>query len=273
MSKMTVYCFLFAVLVLTTGVLAFGQVTVCTVPNSDPSGNCGPYNTYDVTGATGGNVNVQQDFWNQANAPSGSTQTLYAISPEYWYADANFPAGNTAVETYPDSDAIYTAASPLVTSYSYLYSGYAGNMNANTNTSAEAAYDILLNGGAANSEVMIWTDRSNRSLSGCTSKATNISFGGTNGVPVEKWDLCRYGSTEMVWSLDQASLGSGTPTVYGVPAGSVDIYAMLMWLEKYGYLASSTYLTQIEYGFEIASTGGHSEEFQVTGFTISASHT
>jgi hypothetical protein len=61
-------------------------------------------------------------------------------------------------------------------------------------------------------------------------------------------------------------------SVYGLNSSSVNIYAMLMWLENNGYLASSTYLTQIEYGFEVCSTGGVNEEFDLTGFTISASH-
>ena len=144
-------------------------------------------------------------------------------------------------------------------------------MNLISNTSAESAYDIWLNN--YGNEVMIWTYLSNRSLSGCTLLTADVSFGGAYGVPVEKWDLCRYGSGEIVWYLDQQSLGTGTSTVYGLNAGSVDIYAMLMWLENNGYLASSTYLTQIEYGFEICSTGGVNEEFEVTGLTITASHT
>jgi len=271
LNKTHMCCFLFVMLILTFGTLGFGQVTQCVIQNSNYAGTCGPYSTYDVTGSIGGNVNVQMGYWNEPNAPSGSSQTMYAISPESWYVNATFPTGNTAVETYPNSDAIYYPTNPLVSSYSYLFSGFGGNMNLNSNTSAESAYDIWLNN--YGNEVMIWTYLSNRSLSGCTLLTADVSFGGAYGVPVEKWDLCRYGSGEIVWYLDQQSLGTGTSTVYGLNAGSVDIYAMLMWLENNGYLASSTYLTQIEYGFEICSTGGVNEEFEVSGFTITASHT
>jgi hypothetical protein len=252
---------LFAMSILMFGPPGFSQ---CTIQNSDPSGICGPYNYPDVTGNNGNNVNVQMGYWNQANAPSGSTQTMYVTNPGSWYVDATLPTGNTAVETYPNSDAIYTE--PLLSSYAYMYSSYAGDMNSNSNTSAEAAYDIWLNNG--NNEVMIWTDISNRSSAGCSSTLAQVSFGGSYGVPAHLWDLWRCSSGEIVWQLDQQALGSGTPGVYGLPSGSADIYAMLTWLVTNGYLPSGTTIRQIEYGFEIASTGGVDEQFQVTGWSI-----
>src|SRR5258708_32575128 len=145
LNKTHMCCFLFMMLILTFGTLGFGQVTQCVIQNSNYAGTCGPYSTYDVTGSTGGNVNVQIGYWNEPNAPSGSSQTMYAISPESWYVNATFPTGNTAVETYPNSDAIYYPTTPLVSSYSYLFSGFGGNMNLNSNTSADSAYDIWLN--------------------------------------------------------------------------------------------------------------------------------
>lgn len=253
----------------TVTVIATESVAQCIFQTTDTNGICGPYNYAPVTGSNGSNVNVQMDFWNSAAAPAGSTQTMYITNPGNWYVQANFPLANTAVETYPDSDAIYSATNPTVNSYTYIYSSYAENMNATTNTSAEAAYDIWLNN--YGNEVMIWTDISNRSLAGCTSLATKVTFGGSNGVPVNVWDLCQYGSSELVWSLDQPSLGTGTGTVYGLSSGSVDIYAMLTYLISNNYLASSTYLTQIEYGFEICSTGGTNEEFDLTGWSITSS--
>ena len=116
-----------------------------------------------------------------------------------------------------------------------------------------------------------------------------MSFGGSNGVPKHLWNLRKCGGSEIIWELNQPALrlsGTssgrkkrsryfqqenvevGTPTVYGITRGSVDIHAMLTWLLTNGYLPSDSTLTQLEYGFEIASTGGVNEQFQVTEWSL-----
>ena len=92
----------------------------------------------------------------------------------------------------------------------------------------------------------------------CTAKAT-AAFGGSGGVPAQKWNLCQFGS-EFVWRLAGASEQSGT----------VDILSMLRWLVTHGYLPQDTGLLDINYGWQIASTDGHNENFQVTRFTLTA---
>ena len=92
----------------------------------------------------------------------------------------------------------------------------------------------------------------------CTFEAT-ASFGGSGGVPVQTWQLCQYGS-ELIWKLTGGSEQSG----------SVDVLAMLQWLESHGYLPSSSTLTDISYGWEICSTGGQPETFTNSGFTLTA---
>ncbi|MGA9061981.1 MAG: hypothetical protein WB341_09980 [Terracidiphilus sp.] len=260
MKEIHIRYLLFVVLILSFGPLAFGQECVTSVP----LGICGPYDYPSVTGNNGNNVNVQNGFWNSANAPAGSSQTMYSTSPGNWYVEANFANGNTAVMSYPDSDAIYT--DPLLGSYASIYSSFAKDMSLNSDTGAEAAYDIWLND--YGNEVMIWTDISNRSSAGCSGTLAQVSFGGSNGVPTHLWDLWKCSSGEIVWQLDQQAFGSGTPTVYGLSSGSVDIYAMLTWLMTNGYLPLGTTIKQIEYGFEIASTGGVNEQFQVTGWSV-----
>ena len=286
-----IHYFLFVMLILTFGPLAFCQVCATSVP----LGICGPYFYSPVTGSNGSNVNVQNDFWNSANAPAGASQTMHSFNPGNWYVEANFPTGNTAIESYPDSDVIYTNSPTLVSSFTYMYSSFAENMNLNPNTDAEAAYDIWLNG--YSNEVMIWNDISNRGFPGynvCTSAPpiAQVVFGGSYGVPKHVWNLVKCGS-EIVWYLDQESLtlcgaadhkkdgrgfphesvDVGTPSVYGITKGSVDIHAMLTWLMTNGYLPSDSTLTQLEYGFEIASTGGVNERFQITDWSLTDSNT
>jgi hypothetical protein len=92
----------------------------------------------------------------------------------------------------------------------------------------------------------------------CPTKAT-ATFGGSGGVPSQSWQLCQYG-TELIWKLQGGSEQSGT----------VDVLGMLTWLEGHGYLPSSSTLTDISYGWEICSTGGQPETFNLSKFTVTA---
>jgi hypothetical protein len=55
-----------------------------------------------------------------------------------------------------------------------------------------------------------------------------VPFGGSNGVPVQNWNPCQFGS-ELIWQL---------PTGINDATGSVDIMAMLTWLESHGNVAT-----------------------------------
>jgi hypothetical protein len=196
------------------------------------------------------------------NPISGWSQTLYATNPGNWYATANLPAGNTAVVSFPNTGEMYNS-NPL-SGYSSFYSSFSENMHATSGTSAEAAFDIWLNNW--NNEVMIQHDMVNRG-GPCGPVLATVSFGGHGGVPVQSWILCQYGS-EIIWQVP----GSGNGNVYGEQSGSVDILAMLTWLENNGsYLPKGSTLTAIGYGFEVCSTGGVDENFEVTSFAITSS--
>ena len=220
-----------------------------TCTTSAAQGRCGPF-TYPQIEGTSQNPTVGQDVWNPI---SGWRQTLYANSPGDWSVTANMPAGNTAVVSYPSIGATY-ANSPL-SSFSHMYSLFSENMNATSGTSAWAAYDIWLNNG--NNEVMIQHDFANNGA--CTAGAS-ATFGGSGGVPVQNWNLCQFGS-ELVWKLTGGNEQSG----------SVDILSMLTWLENNGYLPQGSTLGLIGYGWEICSTGGVNENFQVSSFSITTS--
>jgi hypothetical protein len=220
------------------------SATNCTT--SGQNGSCGPYAYPQIQGAVQDPV-VTNDVWNPI---SGWKQTLYATNPGNWYTVANEPAGYTGVVSYPDTQALY-AEHPL-SSFPALYSSFSENMHPQSGTSGEAAYDLWLNNWG--NEVMIMHDMHNIGTDPTLATAT---FGGSNGVPVQNWTLVHNGN-ELIWQLN----GSAEQT------GSVDILAMLKWLVSHGYLPQSSNLTAIDYGFEICSTGGANETFQVNSYSV-----
>jgi hypothetical protein len=98
----------------------------------------------------------------------------------------------------------------------------------------------------------------------CDSVATT-TFGGSGGVPAQSWHLCTFGTT-MAWKL---GTGEGTNR-QSEQTGSIDMLAMLNWLIDHGYMPSGTGLSLVGYGWEVASTGGVNETFQVSNFSYNA---
>jgi len=228
-----------------------------TCTTSAAKGSCGPYGYPQITGTTDDGPTVGQDVWNPI---PGWQQTLRATDPGNWYVTARMPTGNTAVVSMPGSTANYgqvTNTSTPLSHYSSIYSSFTETMNPTRGTSAEAAYDIWLGQGTGHDwshEVMIQHDIVNR---GTCPVSASAEFGGSGGVPVQKWNLCKYGS-ELIWQLADDNEQSGR----------VDILSMLKWLENHGYLPQSSGLWQIDYGFELCSTGGLNETFQVSSYSL-----
>jgi hypothetical protein len=53
--------------------------------------------------------------------------------------------------------------------------------------------------------------------------------------------------------------------------GNIDILPALHWLTTNNYIASSSYLTQFNFGFEICSTAGKTDRFAVNALTLQQS--
>jgi hypothetical protein len=217
---------------------------------SDAKGSCGPYKDPSIDIADG-SVTVGQDVWNPI---LGWSQTLHATSPGNWYVTANMPAGNISVISFPNVGYTYATDIP-VSRFSAIYSSFAEEMDATPYTKAWAAYDIWLNGWK--DEVLIQNDYVDHG--GCNFLAS-ATFGGSGGVPVQTWELCKWGK-EIIWSLASGKEQSG----------AVDILAILNWLVKKGDLPERSDLTAISYGWEICSTGGEPETFTISRFTVTAS--
>jgi hypothetical protein len=242
-----------------------------TTPTSTPTGpacvtsaasyNCGPYYDSGIYESNGNNTYVGNNVWSPI---SGWHQTLTAYGPGNWSVAANMPAGNTGVVSYPsigqNFHAIGALSQPLpLSQLSTLTSSFSEAMNARAGTSAWAAYDIWTSGG----EVMIQHDFAGNG--DCSTSATGVTFGGTNGVPAQQWHFCKYGS-ELIWKL-----GADENHKVNQQTGAVDLLGMLTWLVSHGYLPQNTTVSLLGYGWEICSTGGQPETFTVSRFTIQGS--
>jgi hypothetical protein len=238
------------------------QSGTCTT--SSTSGECGPYSDAQIEGQGSGNQNKLQ-IGNNIWAPvSGASQTLYASSPADWHVVANMPSGNTGVVSYPSLSVDFhlenssgTWYEQPLTNFKSMVSSFSETMNATSSTSAWGAYDIWLNNG--NNEVMIQHDFANNGA--CTAIAT-ATFGGSNGVPSQPWHLCKFGS-EQVWKL-----GENDNSKINETSGSVDVLGMLTWMENHGDLPQNSTIGLLGYGWEICSTGGKNETFQVNSFSL-----
>jgi hypothetical protein len=151
-------------------------------------------------------------------------QRLYAADPGNWHVTANMPAGNTAVVSYPSIAVNYgqiTNVPTPLTRYSSIYSSFSEDMNATAKTSAWAAYDIWLGrdgcSSCASHEVMIQHDFAGNGP--CATLAT-VSLGGSGGVPVRNWNLCKYGS-EIIWKLAHGNEQTGRVDILSTLSSSV----------------------------------------------------
>ncbi len=221
---------------------------------SAANGNCGPYDYSQNTASSGYNTYVGNDVWNPIR---GWHQKLYANNPGDWYVTANMPAGNTAVVSYPSTSqgSSGNGTNPAISTYSTLTSSFSENMDATSQTDAEAAYDIWT---AAGDEIMIQNDFS-LLRPRCGTILATVGFTEPGTSTVQDWDFCKYGS-ERIWQFHTGSEHSG----------SVDIRAMLTWLMNNGYLPQGSQLSLVGYGFEICSTGSQNENFQVSRYSLTA---
>jgi hypothetical protein len=195
---------------------------------------------------------VQNDMWNGGAGP----QTICADSPGDWQATSTQAKGNTAVETYPDTGELFgtAAGDPAdpVSEYKKIDNSFTQSLPSDTTgLSAEAADDVWLNDWGI--EMMIWVNNVGRSLAGSTRLGTAMVSGQTFSV----W---KYGSSEFIFDLN-----------HNETSGQTNVLTSINWLIKHGYVPSTATLTEVEFGFEVASTNGKAETFTMSKYSLSTS--
>jgi hypothetical protein len=244
-----------------------------TCSTSDPQGECPPYGSqvqgepYQGIVGTSGEITVGNNVFGPAS--KSYSQTLHVASPGNWTVTANFPVG-TSVRSYPNTGQTQnwisgTSLPAALSTWSSMFSTYSVTLNPHSGTVGEAAYDLWLDDW--HNEVMIQTDFAGDNLRPrCDvlhDVVTTQTFGGTDGVPAQRWNLCQFGS-ELIWQ---------PPTGTNYPSGKVNVMAMLTWLETHGggkYLPAKPTLTAISFGFEICSTASRDQTFELNNFTFTA---
>jgi hypothetical protein len=180
---------------------------------------------------------------NEWNTPTGP-QTIWADSYHHWGVQSTQAAGNTAVETYPCVQMDYN--NPPVSSLRMVRNGFTESMPQGAGLDAEAADDVWLNNYGI--EVMIWVDNHGQTPSGNVVGHADI-----------------YGDNFTVWR-------SGTYYAFVLDhnesRGATHILAAIDWLISHGDLASNVTLTQVNFGWEIASTNGKPMDFEVTKYWL-----
>jgi hypothetical protein len=178
-----------------------------------------------------------------------------------WSVAVNVSNPGGGVTCFPN-----TGAFPITAAWGawgHFTSGWDEQMDGNPAIIASACYDNWFDNtrvgptGAAVSEVMLHFDFRNRGAGPWV--AQNVKFGGytVDGtvIPVTYWSLAASGGT-CWWNLVDGNGG-----ITSLPAGAVDMLAMLQWLAKAGYLDPACNMTGFSVGYEICHTGGDIADF------------
>jgi hypothetical protein len=221
--------------VASSAVASSASAAVAAIPHHPNFESSGPFAWWN-----NGGFRVNNDEWNPAAGP----QMIWANSSSDWGVKSDQAAGNTAVETYPavkeDFGNVPVLSLPTITD------GFTESMPNVAGLDAEAAVDVWLNN--FGTEVMIWVDNHGQTPAGNIIAHVTIS-----------------GQSFAVWQrgVTYTFALNGNET-----SGQANILASVQWLMQQGYVPGGSTLRQVDFGWEIASTGGSPQDFAVTNYWV-----
>ena len=232
---------------------------------ASPAAPAGPpaHPKFESTGLNAGwtdpetGFNISNDMWNCPQAACGR-QEVWANSSGDWGVVSTMAKGNTAVLVYPAVQQQFGANQPaLLGNASELVSTFNEAMPTTAGTIGEAAYDIWLNDW--NTEVMIWVDNQHQTF--YQPLLGTATFGGQQfRIYMDHGVSHGYPSGPFFFVLQ-----------HNETHGTIDILAVFHWLERAGYLsAAKDTLTAVDFGWEICSTNGVPENFNISHYTLTA---
>jgi hypothetical protein len=198
---------------------------------------------------------VANNVWGSGAGP----ECVWATTSTLWGFASNQPQTG-GVKSYPN---IGISPKKLISSINTYTSSFDITVPGNVGV-WEAAYDIWLRtpgGGNTRIELMVWM---------YTYKAGPIS----SIVASTKPTIGDY-----TWTVHYGSNGSNATISFvsntNVTSGTVDIKAILDWLianntTQYGQFDNTWTLDQVQWGWEISSDGGSTQEFINNSFSVSS---
>jgi Glycosyl hydrolase family 12 len=224
------------------------------------SGNLGPYYAPNaISNSNGYDTYVANNMWGCGSIQPGKPrahcgkQHITAWGPSYWWIHSDQAAGNTAVLSYPDVSQLFTDANnnnPAINSFDEIDSSFA--IKNPTKGDWEAAYDIWVSGSLPN-EIMVWTYNHGQTPAGSV-----------------VGHLTSYGQNFTVWATGK-SAGDTVSVVLNrnETTGTIHVIDIFRKLSSMGYVnLTKEGLGEIDFGWEICSTGGVFQYFTVTNYNL-----
>jgi Flp pilus assembly protein TadB len=184
--------------------------------------------------------------YNNVLSPEAGSQTIWADTYKKWGVESTQPSIPPGVKAYPSVEQDYS--NEPYSSLHVLRSSFRQSMPVAAGLDADATYEVWLDNDT--SEVKMLVDNHNQTPAGKVIAT----------IPLYKrqFDVYRSGPGSYSFVL------SGPPE----PNGTAHLLAALRWLVNRNYLSKSTTLTQVDFGWEIASTGGTPMDFSLTGYSL-----
>ncbi len=216
---------------------------------------------------TSGSTTPQASGWgvydNQWSCNGGTAcldETVHVCDAGSWYVTSNLPANNTAVLTYISTQVNFSqVALSTFQSITSTFNEVSPHDATNVSTTFgdyEAAYDCFFGSNNEN-EIMVWVDNNGQTPGGgWNAQKSNVVIGGTT------FDVYFSGSTTY-WVAQK-----------NFTSGSVDLLSIFQYttttLHNFDATKSTGSLSQIQFGWELCSTNGVAETFDLDEFTVTA---
>ena len=238
MRRRTLFSVLTAAVMAAVAGIALALTSIAATPPGPPANPAFESSAPFAAWNTGGYI-LYNDMWN----PSAGPQTIWGNSYSNWGMVSD--QKGTAVETYPCVQEDFN--NPLITSLPTLTNTFTESMPDVPGLDAEAADDVWLNNYGI--EVMIWVDNVGQTPIGNIIGHTTIS-----------------GQSFTVW------FGGGTTYSFVLngneTSGQTHILPALKWLQTHKYVPTTATLTQVDFGWEVASTDGSPMDFTMTSYWL-----
>lgn len=197
-----------------------------------------------------GSNDIRNNEW---GCPCGP-QEIWADSGTHWGVYSKQAKGNTAVLSYPDNQVLEYQP---ISSEPILQGWY--NLSQPAKGDFEAAYDIWVqdNGQSEDwsndTEVMVWVDNH-----GQTPAGNVVTHGSIYGKRFALWSTGGKDQSNVTYSLVFANSAKGV----------THLAAIFAWLKDNGWISQNAADLDVEFGWEICSTNGVYENFDMKSFAL-----